>query len=49
MRFADEPAERVTTRQIMRPAHDDPRLSFRAEKGDFDRALDELNATGEDD
>ena len=49
MRFADEPAERVPTRQITRAAHDDPRPSFRAEKGDFDRALDQLNATGEDD
>ena len=48
MRFADEPAERVPTRQITRAAPDDPRRSFQAEKGDFDRALDELNAPGED-
>jgi hypothetical protein len=48
MRFADEPAERVPTRQITRTAPDDPRRSFQAEKGDFDRALDELNAPGED-
>jgi integrase len=48
MRFADEPAERVPTRQITRAAPDDPRRSFPAEKGDFDRALDELNAAGED-
>ena len=48
MRFADEPAERVPTRQITRAAPDDPRLSFQAEKGDFDRALDELNRAGDD-
>jgi hypothetical protein len=48
MRFADEPAERVPTRQITRAAPDDPRGSFQAEEGDFDRALDELNAPGED-
>jgi hypothetical protein len=44
MRFADEPAERVPTRQITRAAPDDPRRSFQAEKGDFDRALDELKS-----
>jgi hypothetical protein len=48
-RFADEPAERVPTRQITRAGPNDPRLSFRAEKGDFDRALDELNVPGDDD
>jgi hypothetical protein len=42
MRFADEPGERVPTRQITRAAPDDPRRSFRAKKGAFDRALDEL-------
>ena len=49
MGFADEPSERVPTRQITRAAADTHRRLFGAEKGDFDRALDELNATGEDD
>lgn len=49
MRFADEPAERVPTRQITRAAPDDPRRSFQAERGDFDWALDELNAAGNHD
>jgi integrase len=48
MQFADEPAERVPTRQITRATPDDPRRSFQAQKGDFDRPLDELNAPGDD-
>jgi integrase len=42
MRFADEPAERQPTRQITRVAPDDPRGSFRADKGEFDQALEQL-------
>ena len=42
MRFADEPAERLSTRQITRAARDDPRGSFEVEKGDFDREVEGL-------
>ena len=43
MRFADEPAERVKTRQITRVERDDPRGPFVVEKGPFDQFLDDLN------
>jgi hypothetical protein len=43
MRFADEPAERLSTRQITRAARDDPRGSFEVEKGDFDREVEGLS------
>ena len=43
MRFADEPAERLATRQITRAARDDPRGSFAVEKGDFDREVEGLS------
>lgn len=44
MRFADEPAERVSSRQVTRVAHDDPRGprsvgQFTARKGEFDQFL----------
>jgi integrase len=42
MRFADEPAERLPGRQITRATPGDPRGSFRAERGGFDRKLGEL-------
>jgi hypothetical protein len=38
MRFADEPAERTPSRQITRGDRDDPRRSFSAKAGDFDRS-----------
>jgi integrase len=43
MRFADEPAERVKTRQITRVERDDPRGPVAVEKGTFDRFLDDLH------
>ena len=43
MRFADEPAARLSTRQITRAARDDPRGSFEVEKGDFDREIEGLS------
>ena len=43
MRFADEPAERAPSRQITRAARDDARGSLRVEKGDFDRAVEQLS------
>ena len=43
MRFSDEPAERVPSRQITRVQHDDPRGSGSMETGEFDREVDRLN------
>ena len=43
MRFGDEPAERVKSRQITRVDADDPRGSFKLEKGPFDQFLEDLN------
>jgi hypothetical protein len=45
MRFADEPAERVPSRQLTRVDADDPRGPFKVEKGPFDQFLEDLNAT----
>jgi integrase len=42
MRFADEPAERLSSRQISRVERGDPRQSFRIERGDVDQAFREL-------
>jgi hypothetical protein len=49
MRFADEPAERVRDTPDHAGRTRRPSSSFRAGKGDFDRALDDLNVPGEDD
>lgn len=46
MRFADEPAERAPSRQITRPAGDDGRGSLKVERGDFDLAVEQLEADG---
>ena len=43
MRFSDEPAERVPSRQITRVQLDDPRGSRSIERGEFDREVDRLN------
>ena len=53
MRFADEPAERVSTRQVTRVTHDDPRGPqsidrFAAKKGEFDQFLADLNDPSRD-
>jgi integrase len=48
MRFADEPAERATSRQITRLASGDSRDSHNVEKGEFDRAVEQLGYTDED-
>jgi integrase len=48
MRFADEPAERATSRQITRLASGDSRGSHNVEKGEFDRAVEQLGYTDED-
>ncbi len=42
MRFADEPAERVKSRQLTRIDNNDPRGQFVAEKGQFDQFLEDL-------
>jgi len=42
-RFADEPAERVPSRQITRVQLDEPRGSGSIERGEFDREVDRLN------
>jgi hypothetical protein len=47
MRFADEPAERLPSRQITRDVGGDARPSSSVEKGEFDQALDELYGGGE--
>ena len=43
MRFGDEPAERVKSRQITRGEADDPRGPYKVEKGPFDQFLEDLN------
>jgi hypothetical protein len=43
MRFADEPAARVSSRQLTRVEPDDPRGPAVAEKGEFDRFVEDLN------
>jgi integrase len=43
MRFADEPSERVKSRQISRVERGDPRGPFIVEKGPFDQFLGDLN------
>jgi Phage integrase family len=43
MRFADEPAEHVASRQITRAAPGDPRGYFTPEMGEFDQAMEQLN------
>ncbi len=48
MRFADEPAERVPSRQITRVARHDPRGQFPIEQGEFDQAVEELTDSEED-
>jgi integrase len=48
MRFADEPAERISSRQITRLEHEDPRGSFSGEKGEFDQEVERLSDGGED-
>ena len=47
LRFADEPAERVPSRQITRIQRDDARGSSGLEKGEFDRDVDLLNEGAE--
>ena len=47
MRFADEPAERASSRQITRLQREDPRGSVPIEKGELDLELDRL--IGDDD
>jgi hypothetical protein len=42
MRFADEPAERLPSRQISRVERGDPRRSFGIKPGRFDQAFNEL-------
>ncbi len=42
MRFADEPAERATSRQLTRLDADDPRGPLKVEKGPFDQFLEDL-------
>ncbi len=48
MRFADEPAERVASRQITRLGREDPRGSSSVDKGEFDQAVERLSDVGED-
>lgn len=43
MRFGDEPAERVKSRQITRVEANDPRGPFKVEQGPFDQFLKNLN------
>jgi hypothetical protein len=43
MGFADEPAERVSSRQLTRVEPDDPRRPAVVEKGEFDRFVEDLN------
>jgi integrase len=49
MRFADEPAERVPSRQITRTGVDDARRSFGVEQGEFDQAVERLTRADGDD
>jgi integrase len=46
MRFADEPAERVKSRQLTRVDAGDPRGPILVEKGPFDRFLEDLDDPG---
>jgi integrase len=48
MRFADEPAERMPSRQITRLQRGDVRRSGAVEKGEFDRALERLSDGDQD-
>ena len=48
MRFADEPAERLPSRQITRLQRDDARGFSGIEKGEFDRGLDRLTDDAEE-
>jgi integrase len=48
MRFADEPAERATSRQITRLASGGPCGSHDVEKGEFDQAVEQLGYADED-
>ena len=48
MRFADEPAERVKSRQLTRVGEDDPRGRFGLEKGPFDQFLEDLGDHSKD-
>jgi hypothetical protein len=43
MRFADEPAERLPSRQLTRLAPDDPRGRALVDNGEFDRQLEHLD------
>jgi len=43
MRFADEPAERVKSRQLTRVETDDPRGPMIVERGPFDQFVDDIN------
>ena len=43
MRFADEPVERVPSRQVTRLQRGDPRGSDAVEKGEFDLGIDQLS------
>ena len=43
MRFADEPAERVKSRQLTRVERDDPRGPVGLDKGPFDQFMADLN------
>jgi hypothetical protein len=42
MRFVDEPAERVPSRQITRTGPTDARSSVSVERGEFDQAVEQL-------
>jgi hypothetical protein len=48
IRFADEPAERLPSRQITRLQRDDARGSARIERGEFDRGIERLIDGAED-
>jgi integrase len=48
MRFADEPAERLPSRQITRLQRDDVRGSSGTEQGEFDRGIERLIGGGAD-
>jgi hypothetical protein len=48
MRFADEPAERVPSRQITRSSGDDRHESFTAVRGEFDEAVAQLSDVHDD-
>ncbi|MGB0095830.1 MAG: hypothetical protein WBP81_25240, partial [Solirubrobacteraceae bacterium] len=48
MRFSDEPAERVQSRQLTRVDEDDPRGRLAVEKGPFDQFLEDLGDPSKD-